>query len=419
MRDNEQPISPVQLGDADAQAVDQLFEHGRTPHTRSDGERARQVRDLLAMLDTPVSQEHLRESRIDLVELAARRLQTPEYESLQDEWVGHDSSGHQVLSEADMDTIDAFVAAGYQTTELAPQHQSRAQSLYELGKLLTSGPMPNRIQKEDLVISTLGTIQNHIDAQRNTMRLQSQPGFSLPGRWADLVSVAAMLLLAASIILPILSGMRSSAQQEICFNNMNQTANAFGLYTGANRDMLPMATAGFGPTWMDVGTIPERSNSSNLYTLVRNGFAGLDDLACPTNPNAPTGEADPDAWDWKSLDEISYSYRIMPRGGMRATVPDAPVGVVLLADRSPVVIRVRRNQPLIPEENSPNHSGSGQHMLLLDGSARWAHSPLIDNRDNIWLPRPIETIIHNERTRRGIITGNEQPAGPTDAFVGP
>lgn len=409
MSDNEQPNTPPQLRGADQRAIDQLFEHGfGAPN--NDDERARQVRLLLSMLETPVADEHLRESRIDLIDLMARRR---EFDSLD---VANDN---RVLNAADMDAIDAFVDSGYDSDLIDPAQRDRASKLETIGAMLTSGQAADQVSKDDLVISTLGKIQAHIDNERAAMRLDNNRGFQLPGRWADMVSVAAMLLLAVSVIMPIMSGMRSTSQQEICFNNMNGTANAFGLYTGANRDMLPMATAGFGPTWMDVGTTPERSNSSNLYTLVRNGFAGLDDLACPTNPKALTGEADPEAWDWNSLDEISYSYRIMPRGGMRASIAEQPVRVVLLADRSPVVLRVRRDQPVIPEENSPNHSGSGQHMLLLDGSARWTESPLLDNRDNIWLPRPIETLIHDERTRRGIITGNEQPAGPTDAFVGP
>ncbi len=413
MRNDEQPNPSTNLNEQDAHAIDQLFEHGLgTP--QSDNERMRQVRFVLSMLDTPVEQEQHRESRIDLIELIARR----DHAEPPADTVG-DAGSELMLSAADIDAVDAFVESDYDASRVDAAHLDRANQLQAIGALLTSGQSRDNIATEDLVISTLGTVQAHVDSERAAMSIENQRGFQLPGRWADLVSIAAMLLLAASVIMPIMSGMRSTSQQVVCYNNMNETANAFGLYTGANRDMLPMATAGFGPTWMDVGTTPERSNSSNLFTLVRNDFAGLDDLACPTNPNAATGEADPNAWDWNSLDEISYSYRIMPRGGMRASMPEQPVRVVLLADRSPVVLRVHRKESVIPEENSPNHHGNGQHMLMLDGSARWAESPLLDNRDNIWLPRPIESLIHNERTRLGIITGNEQPAGPTDAFVGP
>lgn len=408
-----EPITPANLSEEDICAIDALFEHGFSKTGSSDngsnksvGSREKQLNALLGLLGTPVADESHRASRIDLVEVIARRVE-------------HNLGTDDLLSPSDEDAVEAYIESGYSLSGVEPELRDRAARLDQINALLTTGRNADSLEREDLVISTLGGIQAHIDAERLAMNIAQARGFQLPARWADLVSIAAMLLLAASVILPIMSGLRSSSQRELCFSNMNGTGNAFGLYTGANRDMLPMATAGFGPTWLDVGSTPERSNSSNLYTLVRNGFSGLDELACPSNPNAPTGEPEPDAWDWNSLKEISYSYRIMPRGGMRATAVDQPVRVVLLADRSPVVLRMARKQPIIPEENSPNHSGSGQHMLMLDGSARWETTPVLDNRDNIWLPRPVETVIHNERARLGIMTGNEQPAGPSDAFVGP
>jgi hypothetical protein len=200
---------------------------------------------------------------------------------------------------------------------------------------------------------------------------------------------------------------------------------AFGSYAGENRDLLPMATAGFGSsprareTWMDVGSTPERANSSNLYMLVRTNHVTLADLACPTNPDALLADQSQSRQDWRALDEISYSYRIMIQGGMRAHDAKQPVRVVLLADRSPVIRRIVNGQPVRPEENTPNHDHAGQHVLGLDGSSVWHRSPILDQGDNLWLPRPIEQIIYQERDRRGIIQGNELPSGPTDAFVGP
>lgn len=401
--DDQQPTNPS-LNDADRAAIDKLFEHGIGSNP-AQNEQEQRLHDLLSLLNTPVSDESHKDARADMIEILARRI---ERESILD----------AQLTDADKLACDEYIDSGYEISVVSSDARARAEKLDAIGAMLTSSSGAAR-SREELVNATLAGIQSHIDAEESAMKIPSRGGFQLPGRWADLVSIAAMLLLAASVIMPIMSGMRSVNQKEICFNNMNQTASAFGLYTGANRDMLPMATAGFGPTWMDVGTTPERSNSSNLYTLVRNQFAGLDDLACPTNPNAARGDADPNAWDWKSLDEISYSYRIMPQGGMRATSVESPVRVVLLADRSPVVLRISRNQPVIPEENSPNHDHTGQHMLMLDGSARWSNTPVLDSRDNIWLPRPIESVIHQARERQGIMTGNEQPAGPTDAFVGP
>ncbi len=363
--------------------------------------------NLLDLLNTPVGSELERTTRIDLVQVLASRL---------------DSATQQddlTLSPEDQRALDQYVQGGHELSSVDQDLRSRAEKCAQISHAVTSTSISSARTSDDLVERTLMRIQTHIDQESQSMQIEgsTRSGFSI--RWSDLISVAAMFLLAASVIMPIMSGLRSNAQQTICFDNMNSAANAFGLYAGSNRDMLPMATAGFGPTWMDVGSSPERSNSSNLFTLVRTQMAGLDDLACPSNRHAATGEADPEAWDWNTLEEISYSYRIMKPGGMRATMAPQPTAIVLLADRSPVILRVVRGVPVIPEENSPNHNGKGQHMLMLDGSSSWADSPIINDQDNIWLPRPVEHLIHNERTKRGIIKGSELPDGPTDAFVGP
>lgn len=402
--DDQQPFS-FSLSEHDQQAVDRLLENGLS-QSEPQNECEQRLHDLFSLLGTPVSEESHRETRANLIEVLARRLR-------------QQATAEARLTPQDEQACDEYIEAGYTLSGINDETRARAEKLEAMGALITQGTLAAG-SREQLIQATLAGIQSHIDSEESAMKVEDRRGgFELPGRWADLVSVAAMLLLAASVILPIMSGMRSASQQQMCYDNMNQTASAFGLYTGENRDMLPMATAGFGPTWMEVGTTPEQSNSANLFTLIRNQFAQLDDLACPANPNAATGDADPDAWDWNSLEEVSYSYRIMPPGGMRATSVAQPVRVVLLADRSPVVLRISKKQAVIPEENSPNHSQSGQHMLMLDGSSKWSDTPMLDSKDNIWLPRPIESMIHQVREKYGIISGNEQPDGPTDAFVGP
>jgi len=44
---------------------------------------------------------------------------------------------------------------------------------------------------------------------------------------------------------------------------------------------------------------------------------------------------------------------------------------------------------------------------------------VLEQGDNLWLPRHIERVIYEARDRLGIIQGNEMPSGPTDAFVAP
>lgn len=392
-----------ELSDQDRATIDRIF--GSDPESFiAETDRDDAVLNLLNLLDSPVSLEMQKPSRIDLVQILAARL------------VSSSESNDAHLSPEDQRALDQYVESGYNEDDVDSELQDRAIKCAQIANAITKTPTS---ASTDLVNRTLETIQIHIDQDDSSMAISNSGRGAFSIRWSDLISVAAMILLFASVGMPILSGMRSNAQKSICFDNMHSTANAFGFYAGTNRDMLPMATAGFGSTWMDVGSSPERSNSSNLFTLIRTQAAGLDDLACPSNPDALTGDADPDAWDWNSLQEISYSYRIMPPGGMRASAIAQPVRVVLLADRSPVVLRVANGQPVIPEENSPNHDYSGQHMLMLDGGAHWAQTPIINDQDNIWLPRPIEQVIHQARSKLGIIKGTELPAGPTDAFVGP
>ena len=401
---DEQDSQRNQLSQEDQRTIDRIFENDPESFI-AESDRDHAVLDLFNLLDTPVKAESQRVARINLISVLAARLES-----------GRSQEDLQ-LSAQDQQALDQYIEAGYQLDSVDASIRDRAAKCEQIGAAITaSDPSAS---SDDLVNRTLLAIQTHIDQEQSAMDINQARRGNFSIRWSDMISIAAMLLIAASIIMPVMSGVRSKSQRGICFNNMQSTANAFGLYAGSNRDMLPMATAGFGPTWMDVGSTPERSNSSNLFTLIRSGMSDLSDLACPSNPNAVTGEPDPNAWDWNSLSEVSYSYRIMPPGGMRATAVQMPVRVVLLADRSPVILRAAAGQPVIPEENSPNHKSSGQHMLMLDGSAQWTTSPIINSQDNIWLPRPIEQLIHQARTRLGIIKGSELPDGPTDAFVGP
>ncbi len=393
-----------ELSQADRETIDRIF--GTDPESFiAESDRDHAALDLLNLLDSPVASELQKPTRLDLIQLLAARLESAP------------NTHEPQLSPADQRALDEYIDNGYDAGQVDPAFQPRAIKCDQIGEAITNSTQG---ASADLVNKTLAAIQTHIDQEEAAMATAASSGRgSFPIRWSDLISIAATLLLVASVAIPGMSLVRSKAQKSLCFENMHTAANAFGLYAGANRDMLPMATAGFGPTWMDVGSTPERSNSSNLFTLVRTDNADLDDLACPSNPNAATGDMEPGAWDWNSLAEVSYSYRIMPPGGMRASAIAQPVGVVLLADRSPVVLRVANRQPVIPEENSPNHQGKGQHMLMLDGGAKWATSPIINDQDNIWLPRPIEQVIHQVRSKLGIIKGSELPDGPTDAFVGP
>ncbi|HZW09125.1 MAG TPA: hypothetical protein VFF69_04410 [Phycisphaerales bacterium] len=325
----------------------------------------------------------------------------------------------QELCGDDAEALDAWVLAGFDASKVAGSLRARARAHQALADLVQSTP-PVALRasdREGLIARTLAGVEQAEEINEEHFRLRA--GASRV-RWSDLLSVAAVFLIAASVLWPVLSTVRDSARRSLCGANMREVARALGGYSYDNDQMLPMATAGFaGGTWWNVGRDPSRSNSANFYTLARQDYVGLAAMACPGNPHAVTAPRSADARDWSSLEELSYSYRVMANA--ERELWGSPDRIVIVADRSPVVLRAVRGQTIYPHESSPNHAGRGQHGLMADGSAEWLESPVLASGDNIWLPKPIEILIDVVSRRVGLepLQGTEAPADREDSFVGP
>lgn len=395
------------LSPEDEAAFDALIDAGLDPDAVSDEhrDRARHVAMLLGLLDAdPPTGRSLRVERA-MAGVTERR----------------GSAGELRLNELSDAASESFVMAGFDATRVPTSLSSRAHKLAGLGRALTMfGPEAERAIDEGRSARIDQVMARLAGAEMGDAL--AFPGSVAGGRGSfrlsDLIAAAAVLLLASAVLFPTLGAFRSERLQTACLVNGQRAAQAFGLYAGDYRESLPMATAGFGGgrSWMQVGTSPDRSNSANLFTLVRTGHTGLETLACPGNDRAPTRLIAPDATDWNSLDEVSYSYRIMTP--THARVHALPARAVLMADRSPVVLKVARGEPVSPEARSPNHSHRGQHLLRLDGTVAWAEEPVVEG-DNIWLPRQIEQLIQTARSRVGLVKGDELPKTADDAFLGP
>lgn len=330
------------------------------------------------------------------------------------------------LVPADEEAIDAWMLAGYDAARVPSALRDRARKHERIASLLANAPAGDA---SSLVERTLMAVDRAESSKADRFRLAPDRIRRGPRvRLQDLVSVAAMLLIGAAVAIPILSNARAYARQTLCQANLGSTAVALASYAAANRDSLPVSTAGLGSgTWWNVGSSSSPSNSANLFTLYRNGYVGLQDLACPGNPQAPTDPAQTSGFDWRRLEQVSYSYQITPNSGV-PTIHDNPSRVVL-ADRSPVILLAIRGQPIDPHAKSPNHTERGQHILRGDGSTEWLRSPVLESTgDNIWLPMAIENRIRQlQGHKRGIsgapkvdpIKGDERPVTPDDVFLGP
>jgi hypothetical protein len=421
MTDPLHSIHNHQLVGADAEAVDALIDAGFdlsrvTDQMRGRAAQAAALMGLVDGIEAPASQ-----TLVDVTMARLARIANPI------------ADVDAVLSADDAEALDAYIASDFRAAKVPSSLRARAEQLECLGQLLTIGPSTTNTLLVERTMRTVST----------ATRRDQEPAPSRTGgfRFADLVSVAAVLLMGVAVVWPVLSTAKSYSTKSGCAANLAGLASAFGIYSNDYKDQLPMAAASYGGSWLDVGTTPERSNSANLYTLARTSYAGLDTLACGGNPMACREPAKDGALDWKSLPEVSYSYYIMY--GQQRPTPVSNPDTVILTDKSPVPIRLANGESFpFPDENSPNHGGQGQFGLRADGASMWLTSPQVGS-DNIWMNRNQERVWnaiqpHLAEIKRNLpkdvktllirvegvpqewsVNGTELPADAADVLVGP
>lgn len=387
------------LAPEDQQALDRLIQHRADAGSGSPGDdRQAQIERILALLDSPLGETD--PALADLTFL--RVMRAGEHAESQ-------------LAPASADGLDAWVQGGFDAAHAPAALRDQATQHEHLAALCTA-PLPAESDcRADRVDRVLARIQQEADAEADRFRIDRRRTGLSSLRLSDIISIAAMLLLATAVVLPVLNAVRQQQRVELCRSNFGGVGSAMGLYANSHGSMLPMASAGLGGSWLDVGTTPERSNSANLYLLVRTNHVPLEKLACPGNPEAPTVRLSPNQQDWSRLEEISYSYQVTPVGAR----PSWGSGEkrIVMADRSPVIMRLVRGDTINPKANSTNHDGEGQHALHSDGSAQWLSSPVVEG-DNLWLPRAAEDQIRDARAKLGL-RGDERPTSNRDVFLAP
>jgi hypothetical protein len=277
-----------------------------------------------------------------------------------------------------------------------------------------------QISTDQLVKAAMERIAGESNRQSQRMRIHEPVAGRRTFRLTDLGAVAAMLLVVVSVAWPALSSVRQRAQQAACFGGLGGIASAMSSYGQDNRSSLPMASASLaGNTWWNVGK-PEQSNSANLFTLARTGYTKAQMMSCSGNPSARECHFTDGCQDWSCLDQVSYSFQNL--FARKRPTFDSSSRFVVLADKNPCVLRAARGERVIYiNENSPNHAGKGQNVLLSDGHAVWLETPVFE-RDNIWLPKTVEDLIakaQGKQSQAGPLKGVEEPVSEHDAFVCP
>lgn len=282
---------------------------------------------------------------------------------------GMTSQHHPQLCLEDQHLLDALIEAGFDVAQLKPLTDTQRMRVDHLLRLLgLMNDYPVEDADDTLLHATLARIDRYEDnrAARMSIDPAEQPqsrGFSF--RLPDFITVAAVVLIGASILLPLLSSMRQQAIDRQCANNLRMVGYAFGHYAADHNGAMPMARAGFAPgaSWDTV------SNVVNLAPLVEGNYCTLGHLNCAGNHEHL---------------QSTYSYQ-WQKAGTPMMWGTGRISIVL-GDRNPLIDAARAGRILPPHTLTRDHGGRGQNVLASDGATLWLTDTVIGTRDNIWLP---------------------------------
>lgn len=403
------------LSNADRDTLDAMMDVGfDSPSPPPADLRARRLHAVFSLLATPTPSRSPADDSA-LVDLTLARVLRAQREDAQD----------LTLSTADQDAFDAYMTEGRRIDRVPSPLRDRAQQADALGTLITHPlpSQPSQTQANALIERALARIPVRVRREDRSFRA-GLGNF----RFADMVSVAALLIIGVSVAMPLLATARSHQSRASCGSNFASLASAFSLYSSDYRDQLPVVTtAGFGSpaSWFQVGAGPGKSNSANLFRLPKLQYTNLDSLACPGNGAALDGPCRPSAEDWSCISEVSYSYQNMFGKNRPNWRGKDSFRIAILADASPVIRRSLAGVPWSARQNSANHDGKGQWVLFNDASAAWFSAPIVGG-DNIWLNAPQQLALEarDALARQGFTVHSIQlqgsfPDSDRDSFLGP
>lgn len=311
------------------------------------------------------------------------------------------------LCPEDRQALDALVAGGFDPNAVEPPHADRARRIAQWCGLLDH--LPAADPPENLTERTLAAIQRARQEDRFAQQIQSMTGGDPGWRWREVLTVAAMLLIGVSLLIPIINHSNQAARQFQCRNNLAAAGMGFGSYANANNGQLPALRTHAGDAWWDVNRFnadgTPRSNSAHVFLLIRRQHVEPDALQCPSNPTGDL-QITPDLRDFPSFDHISFSYQNMFTE-QRPTMYSPTIA--LLTDKNPLFLPGKYRDDLPTTTLSDNHADlGGQNVLLSNGQVIWNPSPVLSNGDNLWQIRG-----------RTEYEGNETPAEWFDSFLVP
>jgi len=307
-------------------------------------------------------------------------------------------AGEATLSDADAAVLDAILEArarGASAGPLPPGSAERAERVGQVLTLLDAADVDEA--PADLTERTMEAVVAARQRQRFARQVEmlAEPRRSIGVSWRRAAAVAAVFLIAFSLVAPVLDQNKKHGQQLADRAALMTAGSAFQRYAVDHDGMMPRGQTSAGTPWNAVGSPnvqpigPIRSNSAHLYILVRDRYLTADQLASPTNPHTPApGVMTPQHRDWLSPQAVPYSYQ---NQSTAAPIPlRANPRLAILANKNPLFVvddhgRVVFNPSAQLDRASLAHGGRGQNVLFADGSVTWTVSPVMKDGDNLWV----------------------------------
>ncbi len=280
-----------------------------------------------------------------------------------------DQGDHLNLCKADADMLDRLVDVGFeidQLEELTEEEHQRATSILKTFGLLEQYPVEDA--SDTLIDVTLARIDQFEDKRRARLHIQSadvqatNSGFAF--RMPDLISIACMVLIAASVVVWLGRGTRAQSMSLQCANNMAAVGMGLANYGMEHNGEMP-TTSVTGLGGLFGGTTPERLDPTPLL----DGYCEAHHLNCPGHDGEHA---------------TGFSYQTQRKEIWDALKRHRRLFVVL-SDTNPILDAVMSGKNYDPMTRSRNHGGSGQNQLLDDGSTISLVGPPVLGGDKIWV----------------------------------
>lgn len=273
------------------------------------------------------------------------------------------------LCKADAEMLDRLVDVGFELNQLeylSPEETQRAKSILAMLGLIDAYPVEDA--SDTLIDATLARIDQYESQRAARMHIStseiepSSRGFKI--RMPDLISVAAMILIAASVFLMISQGAREQSIQQECASNIAMIGHGLVNYGHQHNASTPTTQAASLGSFFG-GTTPERIDPQ---VLVDEGYCKHNHLNCPGHSGESGG----------------FSYHTQTTDSWN-NLQSKRIVFFVIADRNPILNDLLSGGNPDPLTPSGNHGALGQNLLRDDVSTPIpAPAPVIGG-DMIWV----------------------------------